>query len=162
MLYLFDIDGTLIRSFMREGERDHPFDEVEVLPGRLERLDDLYLNGNAFGLVTNQGGVAFGYQTEAQIFDKIGNVLRAVSFFAGYPTSVHVCIEHPKAKIETLRETRGRRKPDPGMIYEAMRVHDRFSSDVLFVGDMATDEEAAVKAGVAYQDAAVFFGPDPD
>lgn len=162
MLYLFDIDGTLIRSFMREGvaDRASAYDMVEVLPGRREKLvyHAANLSTGGFGLVTNQGGVAFGYQSTGQVYRKIGQVIAAFDGFFGTPVSVHVCFEHPKAKIERWKVDSPRRKPGPGMIEEAMRAHAYESTvDVIFVGDMDTDREAAEAAGVSYVDAEEFF-----
>src|SRR3954463_8827137 len=120
MLYLFDVDGTLIRSFMREGARDH-YDAIEVLPGAREKLDELRAAGNDVALVTNQGGIAFGYQTSEQINRKIYGVLaelgfppdrvadrlkgnayvaasRPNEFCAAKPPCAYVPLHHPQAK----------------------------------------------------------------
>lgn len=158
MLYLFDIDGTLIRSFMREGGKVEDYDKVELLPGRLPKLASLERLESRFGLVTNQAGVAMGYQTEEQVYAKLGHVLAAVQFFGRYPTSVHCCVDHPKAKLARYRRDLGFRKPDPGMILQARRLHHAPAEATLFVGDMDTDEQAAKSAGVNYFSAEEFFG----
>lgn len=84
-LFLFDIDGTVVRSFMREGKGGAratagDYDTVEVLPGRRELLDRLRADGHRLALVTNQGGVAFGYQTVPQVLVKLGRVLGELGF----------------------------------------------------------------------------------
>lgn len=160
MLYLFDLDGTLIRSFLREGALEHDYDDVELLPGRLERLRDLAGEDRyvGFGLVSNQAGVAMGYQTEEQVWAKIGRVLTEFRFFFGHPFSVHVAMHHPDAKLEQWRADDGRRKPGGGMIFEAIRAHIVMAEDTVFVGDMVSDMEAAAAADVTYFDADEFFG----
>jgi phosphoglycolate phosphatase-like HAD superfamily hydrolase len=50
-----------------------------------------------------------------------------------------------------------RRKPSPTMLYEAMRIHEAAPAETVFVGDMNSDRDAAVAAGVAYFDAEEFF-----
>lgn len=159
MLYLFDLDGTLIRSFLREGDAEHDYDDVEILPGRLERLRELASEDHytGFGLVTNQAGVAMGYQTPEQVHAKIGRVLTELEFFFGHPFSVHIAMHHPNARLEQWKADDGRRKPGGGMIVEAIRAHIVMREDTVFVGDMVTDMEAAAEAEVTYVDAAEFF-----
>lgn len=172
MLYLFDVDGTLIRSFLRDtpAESAEVYDRVELLPGRAGLLHALAKDGNRFGIVTNQDGVAFGYQTKEQVGVKIARVLKECAFFYGQPFSVHICFHHPRATIDEYRDPEGckRRKPERGMILEAMAAHYgpsesagglmyRAAGKTVFVGDMATDAEAAKAAGVTYHDAEAFF-----
>ncbi len=161
MLYCFDIDGTLIRSFIPESGEAEDYDRVELLPGRLEKLATLEERRSQFALVTNQAGVAMGYQTEEQVYTKLGRVLAAVQFFGGYPTTVHCCVDHPKAKIKKYRKDEGYRKPEPGMLLQAMQLHSPGAVDdrkhTLFIGDMDTDRECAERAGVGYADAEQFF-----
>jgi D-glycero-D-manno-heptose 1,7-bisphosphate phosphatase len=162
MLTMLDIDGTLCRSFLREGGQRADFDLVEFLPFRQARLRALADEfGACFALVTNQAGVAMGYQTDYQVHAKIGRILAGLEFFYGRPHSVHVCFTHDKPKLAhyTTQPGDDRRKPGPGMLLEAMRVHGTGRTASRFVGDMQTDEQAAAAAGVEYVDAQAFFIP---
>lgn len=192
MLYAFDIDGTLIESFMRDmpcstcnGERrirsdrllvgERPlgedfvscpecvesYDRVEMLPSRASKLWRLAQRpGAQFALITNQGGVAFGYQTKEQVGSKLARVALACDFFYGRPFSVHVALGHPKATALEYRDPGevARRKPSPKMLEEAMAAHSVGEDAVLYIGDLPTDRECAVAAEVAYMDADEFFG----
>lgn len=163
MLYAFDVDGTLVRGFLRDDGTVAPYEQVEVLPGRLGRIEELTLNpGARFALVTNQAGVAFGYQTVEQVYAKLGAVVAAFDLFRTRPFSVHVAFHHPKAKIAKWWCAEGsemfeRRKPGPGMLLEAMGRHKADTETTWFVGDMGSDEVAAWHAGVRYIDAEEFF-----
>lgn len=194
MLYCLDIDGTLIRSFLREqGEtRDFEhvcprcgevgtlelredsewhcercpwagdenaavYDRVEVLPNRHAGIFDLAGRGGRFALVTNQGGVAFGYQTVEQTRAKVGVVLAAFEFFYRRPVTVHIAYEHATATVEAYRKDTGYRKPGPGMIVEAIAAHRMDTTTTWMVGDMDSDRQAARAAGVLYHDAEEFF-----
>jgi D-glycero-D-manno-heptose 1,7-bisphosphate phosphatase len=159
MLYLFDVDGTLIRSFMREGDAEHDYDDVEMLEGRWDVLLAVAKQeGSRFGLVTNQAGVAMGYQTPEQVRAKLGRVLTELHFFFARPFSVHCCMHHPKAKLaDWHQDPCPRRKPGPGMIFEAMEAHGVFTTETFYIGDMDSDREAAAAAGVRYIDEASFF-----
>jgi D-glycero-D-manno-heptose 1,7-bisphosphate phosphatase len=159
MLYCFDVDGTLVRSFMREGGAEaQDYDKVELLPDRLDRLEGcLRSSESCFAIVTNQAGVAFGYQTIEQVHQKMGRVLAAVDFFGGHPTTMHIATEHPNAKIEAYKGDAGRRKPGPKMLLEAIELHGVFVQEAVYVGDMDTDQQAAEAAGIRYIDAKIFF-----
>lgn len=174
-LVLFDLDGTLIRSFMREtgGGQQQAYDLVEVLPGRLERVTSLRVDGTHVAFVTNQGGVAFGYQTLDQVARKMRAVcdLFAMPRWAGWinsrggrdplylePPVVYVSLGHPNAELEEYRVDSGWRKPGGDMIRQAMIDYEVMEpSLVLFVGDMDSDRLAAAAAGVEYADAAEYF-----
>lgn len=169
MLYAFDLDGTLIRSFMREGPGgDRPeYDLVEPMPGRRRRLAELRAAGNTVALVTNQAGVAFGYQTEEQVWTK----LRVAKVMLDLPleTVAMVCFAHPKrsgpsacADIQTTGSRPcwdpGRRKPSGVMLRDLMALYGLGPAEVVFVGDMDSDAAAAADAGCTFVVAWDFFG----
>jgi histidinol phosphatase-like enzyme len=185
MLLLFDIDGTLCRSFLREGRSRSDFDLIEPLPGRVQQIARLrHTWGPALrmALVTNQGGVAMGYQTLEQVARKIKGVQLALGMPGGLirirpsclidyrgrecmrtpaaqVVAAYLSIGHPEAKIEQHKTSAGDswRKPGNGMLYAAMADHGVTSRETCFVGDMASDELAAHRAGVTYHDAQDFF-----
>lgn len=153
------------------GSRSKRYDTVTLLPGRQERVKALLAAGDRVAIVTNQGGVAFGYQSKEQATEKIGQVLSATgipgrgirtrpSRKRGQP-GAYAAFLHPKATVEEFvcSEASDWRKPGGGMIRQAMRDYGVGPADVVMVGDMDTDRLAAVAAGVAYRDADEFFGP---
>lgn len=158
VLYIFDIDGTLIRSFMREGARDR-YDDIELLPKRVKMLRSLAYHGAEFALATNQGGVAFGYQSTDQVWDKIGRLTGQLEGFYSRPVSYHVCFHHPKATVVGLNDPVAcqRRKPSGEMLLEACQAHRLSKENALYIGDMETDQQAAEAAGISYCDAEDFF-----
>lgn len=175
MLYIFDIDGTLIKSFYTKEATekrtvdtptdDYDYDKVEVMPNRLEQIKLLTrIDTQAcFALATNQGGVAFGFQTQEKAEAKLGRVIVAMEFFYGCAFSVHVCYNHPEATVERYRLNDPRRKPKSGMLDEAMqahRIHNRHGA--VYIGDLETDKKAAMAAGIAYMHAEDYFAPRDD
>jgi histidinol phosphatase-like enzyme len=115
-----------------------------------------------FGLVTNQGGVAFGFQTKEQVWEKLGRIVTALDFFYGQPFSVHVSLYHPDATVPEWRCEAGslasqRRKPSGRMLVEAMERHRVDQLTTVMVGDLDTDHQAADAAKVVYYDAKEFF-----
>jgi histidinol-phosphate phosphatase family protein len=109
-------------------------------------------------IVTNQGGVAFGYQTEAQAHATHRALLDAL------PVTVeasYLCPHHPEGTVQRYAITCPNRKPAPGAILDAL---DRFQAqpqECLFVGDQDSDRLAAEAAEVPFRWAGEFFGWEP-
>jgi histidinol phosphatase-like enzyme len=185
-LYCFDLDGTLIANHLKDapckdcdgiaidsfglacgtcggrGTRlvpvDEGFDHIEVLPKVVDRLLWLAADGRHLAVITNQGGVATGWQTEAQVYDKATRAWGDLALHVFGPrASFHVALDYPKGP-EPYRSMAPRRKPSPAMIFEAMTLHHAGPSETIFIGDLPTDEEAALAAGVEYQHPREFFG----
>lgn len=159
-LYAFDVDGTLVASYMDAPEPSAAFRYVEVLPGRRKRLQEILASGARIALITNQAGVAFGYQTLEETRDKLHRVQQALSL--DRRTSMHIAFGHPKStdprwNTETQIQ---RRKPHPEMLLEAMAGWRVRPDKTIYVGDMDSDREFARNAGVHYLDADEFFTRD--
>jgi D-glycero-D-manno-heptose 1,7-bisphosphate phosphatase len=121
MLILYDLDGTLIRSYLDEPRI--PYETIELLPGRRERLAALLAQGHRVGLVTNQAGIAFGYNTEADAHEKIRETIEVLELPPDTP--YRVCFAHPKSRNPRYNSPIqiARRKPSPAMIYEIMALY---------------------------------------
>jgi D-glycero-D-manno-heptose 1,7-bisphosphate phosphatase len=130
-----DRDGTLMRDVDYCGNPD----EVEVFPQVPEALRRLKEAGSKLIVVTNQSGIGRGYFTEAEYraveaeFNRqIGNGLIDASYFCpDLPTSSSI-----------------RRKPGPGMIFEAQRDHLLDLRRSFLIGDKASDIACGRNAGV--------------
>ncbi len=158
MIYLFDMDGTLIEGFLNPKQ---PYERVEVLPGRKEKLAELHSAGHVIGIVTNQGSIAFGYNTEEDARTKLALALQKLDLPPDTPLAI--CFSDPRSKDSRYNQPEdcGRRKPSGAMIRELMQVHaDVVPSGVLFVGDRPEDEKAAQDAGVEFMWADAFFAPE--
>lgn len=154
----FDVDGTLVETKSGAAFRKSA-DDWQWLPGRLEKLQALLLQGISIVIATNQGGVAFGYFSFADIQAELLRMLQDVPL--GYE-SLFMCVLHPKASLPNYRQESNRRKPGPGMLIEAMETFDELPDNMLYVGDRPEDEQAAISAGVAFMYANLFFGDEQD
>lgn len=157
MLYLFDLDGTLISSYMDTVDKN--YNDWEVLPGRKEKLKAILERGNTIGIVTNQAGVAFGHLTDQEAWEKIYRAIIDLGLLLEQ-TPVYVCFSHEKSRdIRYNRPSQvARRKPSGAMIREAMMDYGINPEVALYVGDRPEDEAAAKDAGVPFQWAKDFFG----
>ncbi|MCL7454351.1 MAG: HAD-IIIA family hydrolase [Anaerolineae bacterium] len=155
-LLFLDRDGTLNRSL---GDRppNEP-SEVELLPGVWRRLHHRASLGWRLVIITNQGGVAFGYRTHRQAWSTHQAVLDAL------PVEVeanYLCPHHPEGTDPVYATTCPQRKPGPGAILDALARFGSRPGDCLFVGDHDTDRQAAEAAGVPFAWAWEFFATDP-
>jgi D-glycero-D-manno-heptose 1,7-bisphosphate phosphatase len=110
-------------------------------------------------IITNQGGVAFGFLTEALAYSTHQALLDAL------PVEVdasYLCPHHPDGTDLRYAIHCPNRKPAPGAIFAALDHFGARPQDCLFVGDMYTDEQAARAAGVPFRWASDFFAwPSP-
>jgi HAD superfamily hydrolase (TIGR01662 family) len=166
-LLLLDLDGTLVADALVEVDgklqrpQDQRFHEPVLLPGVFDRLSGAAADGERFSIVTNQGGVAWGYHTAAEVRQRIGRTLEQLEFFWGRPFTVHVAWKHPRATVPQFRGDDGR-KPAPDMLRAALVEHyedhtlyaDR---PVRMIGDRQEDQEAAAALGCDFSFAGDFF-----
>ena len=130
-----DRDGTLMRDVDYCGEPGN----VEVFPEAAAALRRLKQKGYKLIIITNQSGIGRGYFTEeeyrlveAEFNRQLGQGLIDASYFSpDLPTSTSI-----------------RRKPGPGMIFEAQRDHRIDLRRSFLVGDKASDIGCGQNAGV--------------
>lgn len=166
MLYLFDLDGTLITSYMDTPHKD--YDNWGRLPRRYAILNKLRMQGHSIAIITNQGGAAFGFVTAAQVDAKLQQALRVLGLASvrsdgsAKPPAVYCALHDERGKPPFNDPTEAaRRKPSPAMILEALDDYPNAAAQgVLYVGDRPEDEQAAKAAGVPFQWAASFFADD--
>jgi D-glycero-D-manno-heptose 1,7-bisphosphate phosphatase len=130
-----DRDGTLMRDVDYCGDPG----KVEVYPEALEALRRLKGSGYKLVIITNQSGIGRGYFTEdeyravqQEFLRQLGDDLIDASYHCpDLPTSTSI-----------------RRKPGPGMVFEAQRDHHLDLRRSFFVGDKASDIGCGQNAGV--------------
>lgn len=169
-LYVFDVDGTLVERY-----------GLEPLPGVrewFEKWDAGEMPGVRVAFATNQGGVgcrrnvlsgiwdgdADKYPTQEQVESRLESlatrlapnradeILKLAAYY--YPAGYPLRKDTPNMQREHGPEWR---KPNPGMILEAMRLYRSRPSDTVMVGDSGDDRVAADNAGVRFIEAGEFF-----
>jgi D-sedoheptulose 7-phosphate isomerase len=132
-----DRDGVINRTFVRDGKPFPPYtlQELEVLPGVSEALQELKQHGYKLLVVTNQPDVARGKQSQ-QTIDAMHQVLSA-----RLPLDdILVCYHTDQDQCDC-------RKPMPGMLLEAAKKHNIDLAASFMVGDRWRDIEAGYNAG---------------
>src|ERR1700704_4727039 len=130
-----DRDGTLMRDVDYCGDPG----QVEVFPGAAEALRQLKKSGYKLIIITNQSGIARGYfnendyrAVEREFLRQLGDELIDGSYY---------CADLPETSS-------ARRKPAPGMIFEAQRDHHLDLARSYFIGDKTSDIGCGRNAGV--------------
>ena len=131
----FDRDGVL--------NVDHGYvnssDRLEWMPGAFEAVALAQRNGYLAVVITNQSGIDRGYFTDAEFRKFTAEYLAAFSEAGSPLDGIFYC---------PLLEDERRRKPAPGMIFEAAAVLNIDLASSIFVGDKPSDMQAAAAAGV--------------
>ena len=132
-----DRDGVLNAATIRQG-KPYPPDslaELTVLPGVREALLTLRAAGYINIVVTNQPDVGAGKQ-RVEVVEAMHDRLRRELAL----DDVKVCYHTDDQKCDC-------RKPNPGMLLEAAKVHDIDLSQSFLVGDRWRDVAAGQAAG---------------
>lgn len=150
-LYIFDLNGTLANTpFI-----DHQ--PLAPLPGRKEKIAELLASGAKIAIASNQGGVAFGYQTPEQAREEVMGLASSLGI-----THIELAFGHPKPKWGYeeygMPKHMERRKPEAGMLLAAMKEYGISPEETLMVGDRDEDQGAAEKAGCHFMWTQDFFG----
>ncbi|MBV9298722.1 MAG: HAD family hydrolase [Verrucomicrobia bacterium] len=137
-----DRDGTLIRDV---GYCSKP-DEVELLEGVGKLLPKLKEAGFKIVIITNQSGIGRGYFTEEDFWSVQRELEKQLG--AGVIDATYFCADTPQNETE-------RRKPNPGMLFEAARELGIDLEQSYMVGNKMSDAQAGIRAGVR---ASILFG----
>jgi HAD superfamily hydrolase (TIGR01662 family) len=129
---LLDRDGTLIEDVPYNGDPE----KVQPVPGARDAVRRLREAGVAVGVVTNQSGIARGLLTRAQA----DAVNARVDELLGPFDTWQVCPHGPDDDCEC-------RKPMPGMVLAAAEELGVGPHEVVVIGDIGSDVDAARAAG---------------
>ena len=134
-------------------------EDFTLIDGVGEAIHRLRVAGYKILVVTNQGGVAHGYMTEATLLEIHDTMRGMLAAHGAEPDDIAYCCEHPNAAVPRYRVNSSRRKPRTGMFDELIVKHDIDVSTSFMVGDTDTDIIPANKLGLT-----TFFvgGPKKD
>jgi D,D-heptose 1,7-bisphosphate phosphatase len=139
-----DRDNTLIEN---DGDLGDP-QKVALIRGAASAVASLKGLNYRVVVVTNQGGVARGKYSEADVdsvHKKINELIRTIS--GVQVDRFYYCPYHPEAAVEKYRGDHAWRKPRPGMLLQAAKDLDLDLSQSWTIGDQMRDVEAGASAG---------------
>lgn len=126
----------------------HTPEQTEWIPGIFELCARARDAGYLLVVVTNQAGIARGYYSE-QEFLAYTRWMHNQFIAKGVPlAATYYCPHHPDAGVDAFRIACACRKPQPGMLLAAAQDLCLSLPDSVMIGDMPTDHEASIRAGV--------------
>ncbi len=138
-----DRDGTIIED---PGYINHP-DQVKLLGGAAEALNELSAMGYKLIVVTNQSAVARGIVTEKALSQIHNRLERLLDEKAVHLEAIYYCPYHPDGTISKYRKESDWRKPNPGMLLAAADEMDIELGDSWMIGNSGRDVDAGRQAG---------------
>jgi len=143
---IVDYDGTLRLSV---GKQKYPIDisDIQMLPGRAEKLKEYRDKGYILLGASNQSGIARGTPREAVVtcFEETNRLL-------GVKIDYQFC-PHRIPPVSCYC-----RKPHPGIGAWFIEKYKLRPSHCIMVGDMTSDDTFAARCGFDYVNAEDFFG----
>ena len=138
-----DRDGTIIKDVGYIGE----ISRIKFLPMVNEAIK--LLNGSGFKVIitTNQAGVARGYFDEETVKEINRYIQEFLAKQGALIDRTYYCPHHIEGVVKEYRKECHWRKPNPGMIEEAVREFAISLRDSFVIGDKLSDIEAGHRVG---------------
>lgn len=144
---ILDRDGVI----NRERGYVHKVSDFEFMPGLFPALRHLQGHGLRLAIATNQSGVARGYYDEHAFHALTEWMLQQFAQEGISIDLVMACFEHVEGTVTSYARNSFWRKPNPGMLLEAMQTLHLLPSQTAFVGDKVDDMQAAARAGCRWR-----------
>lgn len=141
---ILDRDGTI------NVEKDylHKIEDFEFEKGVIEGLKILSELGYIFVVVTNQSGIARGYYTEEDLQNLNLYINKLLEKEGLKIEKFYYCPHHPEKGIGKYKVECNCRKPNTGMLEEAIKEFNIDREKSFMVGDNISDIKAGINADV--------------
>jgi D,D-heptose 1,7-bisphosphate phosphatase len=126
----------------------HRPEQVEWVAGAAEcvrRLNDL---GYRVVVATNQAGVGHGFYTEDDVNALHSWMQEQLAAHGAFIDAFYYCPDHPEARVEKYRRQNTNRKPQSGMVIQAIADLRIRREGSFLIGDKESDIAAARGAGL--------------
>jgi histidinol-phosphate phosphatase family protein len=133
-----DLDSTIIRTKSKK-EFAENITDWEFIPGVLKAIKE-YIEDSVLIIVSNQGGISLGYLTEDDFNNKMSVISKAMLDIIGIKPLYY--FSRSDDKSDPMR------KPNIGMATAAEADYGIVIAESDMVGDMATDMQFAINAGM--------------
>jgi len=139
-----DRDGVINKDFGYVYRIEDFFIYDEVYPA-LKKLRDA---GFKLIVITNQSGIGRGYYTEEDFLNITKHMKEKLKEKGIVLDKVYYCPHHPEGVIPEFTKKCNCRKPETGMIEEAVKEFNIDLSNSFLIGDKETDIQAGKKMGL--------------
>lgn len=139
-----DRDGVLNKDFGHVATPDR-FEWIEGAVATVKTMNDL---GILVIVITNQAGIARGYYSEQAFHEFMNWINDELRKGGAHLDAWYYCPHHPDVGSDDYRRECECRKPEPGMLVDAMTDWQVDPARALLVGDKETDLIAARQCGI--------------
>lgn len=122
--------------------------QLEFIPGAIEAMKEAQTRGYDIIVVTNQSGVARGYYTEEDVQALHAEMSRRLEAEGVHILAYYYCPHHPEGTVEAYKKACDCRKPNPGMLTQAIEEWNVDVDGSFLVGDKPSDVQAAESIGM--------------
>lgn len=122
--------------------------QLEFIPGAIEAMQEAQRRGYDIIVVTNQSGVARGYYTEDDVHRLHEEMSRRLEAEGVKVLAYYYCPHHPEGTVEAYKQDCDCRKPNPGMLTQAIEEWNVDVDGSFLVGDKPSDVQAAEAIGM--------------
>jgi len=126
----------------------HKIEDLQFIAGAPEAIRSLNDLGYYVFVVTNQAGVARGYYGLEAVAAFHAEIQRRLAYKGAHVDRFYVAPYHPAGTVPEFTCDHFDRKPNPGMLLQAMQEWPVRKQQSFLIGDHASDLEAAQRAGV--------------
>lgn len=127
----------------------HRWEDFHWIPGAKETVAAFNRAGWLVIVVTNQSGVGRGYYTEEAVHELHRHMQDDLAKSGAHIDAFYHAPQHPEAAEPAYRHPDPPlRKPNPGMILQALQDWPIDAEASLLIGDKPSDLEAALRAGI--------------
>jgi histidinol-phosphate phosphatase family protein len=145
-----DLDDTLIKN----QEVKKLFDPNLVNIELVELIKLCNTSGIPVLIITNQPGLAKGFFTFTDFQDFLRCLESYLSELGAYIDDLFVCPHHPDAgwpeEVTDLKIKCTCRKPEPGLLKQAIEKHNIDLSKSVYIGDSKVDSQASKAMGIKF------------
>jgi len=140
----FDRDGVINYD---HGSLYRPEDFV-WMDGAVEAIRYFNQAGTLVFVITNQSGIARGYYQEADLWKLHAWINEELANHDAHIDAFYYCPHYPETENPLYNRVCDCRKPQPGMIKQALRQWPILMEESFMVGDKPSDVECAQNAGI--------------
>jgi D-glycero-D-manno-heptose 1,7-bisphosphate phosphatase len=135
----------------------HKSEHFKFMPGVFSLCSRFQCEGYKIIVITNQAGIGRGFYSE-QDFARLTQWMTE-KFAQNLITidGVYWCPHHPVHALGEYLQNCACRKPQPGMLLQAIEEHQLNASQSVMIGDKPSDLLAAQRAGIKRR---ILFSPD--
>jgi D-glycero-D-manno-heptose 1,7-bisphosphate phosphatase len=126
----------------------HRWDQIEWIEGAIDAVKMLNDRGYLVIVVTNQAGVAYGYYRESDVVLLHETMNRELRKRGAHIDAFYYCPHHPTRGSSVYVKNCECRKPNPGLIRQALADWPVAADRSFLIGDKQSDVDAAQAAGV--------------